>query len=129
MKLTIISGIILALIVLEIFMSIYLIYENSKPKNTNVCIVGKGCSSVQNSTYGTIGGIKLQYISIFAFIALLAMFFISQRLFLAGTIFGGLFSLYLITIQLFVLNQICSNCMMVDVTMIAITVLSIINIR
>ncbi len=119
-----ISILIILLIVLEITMSIYLIVESSKPKVTNVCTLGGSCNSVQTSPYGKIFGIKLPYLSLVAFIILLALFFISKKLFLAGAIAGGLFSLYLIIVQLLILKQICPNCMIVDTTMIIIAVLS-----
>jgi uncharacterized membrane protein len=124
-----ILGIVLiALILFEIVFSGFMSYKDLK-KKPNVCILGSSCDSVQNSSYGQIFGIKLPFIAIFAFILLLAVYFISPKLFLIGSSFGALGSAYLISIQFFVLKEICTNCMIIDAAMLLIFFLSILNFR
>jgi uncharacterized membrane protein len=116
--------ILIVLMVFEILISSYLIYEDKTKPVASVCIMGSSCESVQTSVYGKIFGIKLPYYALGAFSLLLLLFFISKKLYYAGTITGSLCSLYLIVIQLFVLKQICSTCMLIDITMFSILVLS-----
>lgn len=113
------------LIFIQIGLSAYLIYES----NTSgyICVVGESCDYVQNTQYGTMFGIKLAYLAIFAFVFLGLIYFVNRYLFLASSIVGALFSIYFISIQLFVLKQICSTCMLLDGTMIIIVILAIIN--
>jgi len=114
---------IFVLIVIEIGLSGLLANENSHA--TNFCIVGESsCNSVQNSSYGQIFGIKLPFIAIGAFIILLALFFLNYKLFLAGISVGVLVSLTLTGIELLVLKQVCSSCMLVNSIILLIGILS-----
>jgi uncharacterized membrane protein len=117
--------VLILLIILQIGLSAYLIYEANT--SAYICVVGQSCDYVQNTQYGTMFGIKLAYLSIFAFVFLGIMFFVNRYLFLISAIVGSLFAIYFISIQLFVLKQICSTCMLLDGTMIIIAILAIIN--
>lgn len=117
---------IILLILFEILLSAYLIYEDNK-KVSNICMIGNNCESVRDSSYGQIWGIKLPYYALFAFIILLLCYPFYKRIFFIGTVIGGLAALYLIIIQLFILKQICSLCMIVDITMILLLSLAIAN--
>ena len=74
--------VILLLIIVEILFSGWLVYKNLT--TADVCIIGDSCNGVQNSDFGEIFGIKLSYLGLFAFIALLIVFFLKKRLFLAN---------------------------------------------
>ena len=117
--------IIAALIIFEIIFSAWLIYEDSKKQN--VCFIGKTCDIVQSSDYGQIFGIKLPYLAIFAFTGLLILLYAKENWFMIATAIGALVSVYLIIVQLFILKQICTNCTIVDVTMLVIFGLSLKN--
>lgn len=121
-----INILIISLIILELIFSVYLIYEE-KTKVSNICIIGTSCESVRESSYGEIFGIKLFYISIVAFLILLLTYIYNKKIFLIECLIGSIFSLYLIFVQLFVLKQICSSCMIIDLIMIVILILGVIN--
>ena len=117
----ILNYIIIFLLIFEILLSLYLITKDlNKKQDQNICIIGKGCDIVQQSVYGQVFGIKLPFLAIFAFIILLILYFYNKKIFYFGIFLGTLFSLYLITVQLFILKHICSNCMIVDIIMILI---------
>ncbi len=118
--------VIIFFIVLEIALSLYLILNSSKP--VDVCIIGKSCDAVQSSIYGSILGIKVAYIAILAFILLLSFKFIHKKIFLFATCIGALIALYFISIQLFVLKQICSTCLIIDSIMVGILLLVLLEL-
>ena len=113
----------------EIAMAGFLVYKDMNPTKTNlnICIKGGSCESVQNSVYGSIFGIKLPVYGLIAFIILLGLYFLNKKLHLLTALIGMGISLTLISIQVFVLKQICSNCMIVDFTMITIFLISLVN--
>lgn len=84
-----------------------------------VCVAGGGCETVQKSTYSEIGGIPvalLGLLSYSAILALLAWDAPTARLVAATLAFVGfLFGLYLVALQLFVVDAICVWCMANDV--------------
>lgn len=121
----ILSIIIILLIVVEIVLSIYLLYDSAK--SLTLCIVGESCGFVQNSIYGSIFGIKLGYFAIVAFVILLAMKFINKKLFLILSALGASIAIYYISIQLFVLKAICSSCIIIDSIMLVIFALALIQ--
>ena len=115
--------IIFILIIVEICLSTYLIYDAQKIDY--LCIAGETCDFVQNSSYAYLFGVKLIYISIFAFLFLLVTFIFSKSIFALVSLIGACAAIYFISIQLFVLKAICSTCMIVDSTMILIGILAI----
>src|SRR3989339_475422 len=108
--------VILLLIIVEILFSGWLVYKNLT--TADVCIIGDSCNGVQNSDFGEIFGIKLSYLGLFAFIALLIVFFLKKRLFLVATSIGTAVAVYLMVVQLFVLKKVCVNCIIIDGIMI-----------
>ncbi len=127
------KGLILIFVIVEIFMSSFIIYESSNPNA--ICITGKNCGVVQNSEYSTFLGIKLSYIGLASSLLLLVIFILTEKnkikfkYFLYISIIGAFFCLYLIYIQFFVLKTLCSNCLIADTTMIIIAILSIYLIK
>jgi len=115
--------IILLLILVEIGMAIFLVYGDMN--NTGICLKGETCNQLQEGKYGSIFGIKLGYLALVAFIALIALFPLKKsRYFLAAASLGFLFAVFLIFVQLFVLHQICIVCMIIDPIMILIFILA-----
>ncbi|MFA6461996.1 MAG: vitamin K epoxide reductase family protein [Candidatus Woesearchaeota archaeon] len=115
---------ILVLVLLEVILSGVLVYQNLN--SSTPCLLGQPtrCSDVQGSSYGTLFGIKLPYLALFAFIGLLVTYFINSEVFFLGTIIGAAASAYLILVQIFVLKEACSTCLMIDSTMIVLFVTS-----
>jgi uncharacterized membrane protein len=118
---------IMVLIVLELVLAASLSYKAAY--NQNLCLFGEQikCSDVQNSSYGSLFGIKVSYIALLGFVGLLALFLIDELFFFIATFIGALGAAYFITIQVFVLKQTCSTCLLLDSTMILILVLVITN--
>lgn len=121
--------IIFFLIILEIFFTAFLVFIPSS--NSALCIFGSSCEDVQNSPYSHIFGIKLSQIGLVSFIFLLGLFFLASTnikhefWFLLASFLGALFALYFLFIQFFILNQICSNCLIIDFMAILIAILSV----
>lgn len=118
------KGLILILILAEICVSIFSVYESYT--GFTACFSGFNCKTVQSSAYASIGGIKLSWIGLIAFSVLLITFIlaykrnISYKLFWLGTIIGCIGAIYLISIQTFVLKTFCSSCLAIDALMIII---------
>lgn len=125
---TYLKKLVLLLIITEIFLSAFIIYEDYS--GTYKCITGD-CKEVQNSEYGQIFGIKVSVIGLTSFVALLGLWLLShkntkmQKLFLTATAIGALGAIYFISVQLFILKKICSNCIAIDITIIIIAILSL----
>jgi uncharacterized membrane protein len=132
----IIICLILAFLIL--FIS-YMIYSETKSSG-GVCIASDNpqfnCGSVQSSAYAFVFGIPVSYIGLGAIILLTIIFIFSEinfsykihakKLFFIGSIIGIISSIYFISIQLFVLKEICSMCMIVDSTIILLGIISVI---
>jgi uncharacterized membrane protein len=109
---------VILLILIEIGLSVWLIQKQGQ--EADVCIVGHSCQQVQATKYGSLFGIKLSVIGLTSFIILGISFFINRKLFLILSSIGALFSIYLVVIQLLILNQTCSSCIVIDSLMILI---------
>ena len=130
--------VIILLIMLTFFMSI------SSKNNDKFCLIDKNstlpsdCLNVQNSIYGNIFGISLSLFGFISFTLLFIMHLISNtkhkhskkfhNFFLIGVILGSAISIYFIYLQFFVLKMICTNCLIVDFSMILILLLVIYDI-
>ena len=127
------SKIIFILILLEIFLTSYLYY--SSPSDSAICLDESSCEFVQNSSYGYVYGIKVSLFGLIAFIILLSIYLLSIKnkkmfyLYLLMCLLGSIIAIYFIYLQLFVLKQICSNCMIIDGTMILIFIISLMDYR
>jgi len=118
--------VIFFLIIFEIMMCVILIYKDLN--GTGICLVGNNCNQVQETKYGSIMGIKLGYIALIAFVALIAIYPLKKsRYFLTAVGLGFLFAIFLILVQIFILNQICTSCMIIDFVMILIFILAFVG--
>ena len=84
-----------------------------------VCVAGGGCETVQESEYAEIAGVPVAALGLVAYsivLGLMAWDSPSARL-AAATIalVGLLFSMYLLVLQLFVIDAVCVWCMVNDV--------------
>ena len=84
-----------------------------------VCVAGGGCETVQESEYAEIAGIPVALLGMVAYavvLGLVAWDSPSARLGAAMLAFVGLaFSLYLLALQLFVIDAVCVWCLANDV--------------
>ena len=84
-----------------------------------VCVAGGGCKSVQQSAYAEIAGIPVALLGLIAYasvLGLVAWDTPNTRLGAAMIAFVGLaFSLYLLVMQLFVIDALCTWCVVNDV--------------
>ena len=84
-----------------------------------VCVAGSGCETVQESEYAEIAGIPVALLGVAAYasmVGLLAWDSPNARLAAATVAFVGvLFSMYLLALQLFVIDAVCAWCLVNDV--------------
>ena len=84
-----------------------------------VCVVGGGCETVQESEYAEIAGVPVALLGLVAYVVMLGLVAWDTegaRLAAATLAFVGLlFSLYLLALQLFVIDAICVWCLVNDV--------------
>ena len=83
-----------------------------------LCVAGGGCETVQESEYSEIAGVPVAVLGLGAYVAILGLIAwdsVSARLAAAGLAFVGfMFSLYLLALQLFVIDAVCIWCMAND---------------
>jgi len=84
-----------------------------------VCVAGGGCKTVQESEYAEIAGVPVAVLGLGAYVALLGLLLwdtATARLAAAAlALVGLLFSLYLVVLQLFVIDAVCVWCLASDV--------------
>ena len=84
-----------------------------------VCVAGGGCEKVQESEYAEIAGIPVALLGVGAYgsiLGLLAWDSANARLAAAAlALVGLLFSMYLLALQVFVIDALCAWCVVNDV--------------
>lgn len=84
-----------------------------------VCVAGGGCETVQGSEYAEIAGIPVALLGLGAYVALLGLLLwdsVTARLAAAMLgLVGFVFSMYLLALQLFVIDAVCVWCLANDV--------------
>ncbi len=111
-----------------------MVFENP---SSGFCASGSGCTNVQNSIYSKFSlfgmEFKLTEFAVLAFVILIVVYYlvykekVHYRFFLACSGIGAALAISFICIQLFVLKQICSNCMIVDTLAIIIFIIALIE--
>ncbi len=99
-----------------------------------ICTTGGGCETVQKSSYATIAGIPVAVLGLIGYsiiVALIAWDAPTARLGAATLAFVGLlFSGYLLIVQVFVIDALCTWCVINDVVIApALAVLTAIRLR
>jgi uncharacterized membrane protein len=102
--------------------------------STVLCVAGGGCETVQESEYAEIAGIPVALLGLGAWATILALVVwdsVGARLAAASLAFLGLlFSVYLLVLQLFVIEAVCIWCMANDVVIApALAVLTALRLR
>ena len=99
-----------------------------------VCVAGGGCETVQQSSYAEIAGIPVALLGLVSYtvvVGLVAWDTPNTRLAAAMiALVGLLFSLYLLAMQLFVIDAVCVWCLANDVLIApALAVLTALRLR
>ncbi len=99
-----------------------------------VCVAGGGCETVQESEYAEIAGIPVALLGLGSYLVvlgLLAWDSVTARLAAAMLALVGLvFSMYLLALQLFVIEAVCAWCLANDVVIApALAVLTALRLR
>ena len=99
-----------------------------------VCVAGGGCETVQKSVYAEIAGIPVALVGVVAYstvLGLLAWDVPNARLGAATIAFVGLlFSLYLLFLQLVVIDALCAWCLVNDIVFAPLlAVLTVLRLR
>lgn len=85
---------------------------------TVICVAGGGCETVQSSEYSEIAGIPVSVLGVVAYAVILALVAWDAplaRLGAATLSFVGLFfAVYLLVVQLFVIEAVCLWCLVND---------------
>jgi uncharacterized membrane protein len=84
-----------------------------------VCVAGGGCETVQESEYAEVAGVPVALLGLIAYAAILALVaWDSEQARLGAAMLalvGLVFSMYLLALQLFVIDAICVWCLANDV--------------
>jgi uncharacterized membrane protein len=103
-----------------ISLAAYLTYVHYQPKAL-ICTGSGGCETVQDSSYAIIAGIPVAVLGLVAWIAVFALTVWSSdlaRTLTAALAVGALaFAVYLVVLQLFVIDAICIWCMANDLVL------------
>jgi len=98
----------------------YLTYVHYQPAAL-ICSIGGGCETVQHSKYATIVGIPVAILGlafwIAAFVLVLWDSELARTLVLALALIGVAFSIYLVVLQLVVIDATCTWCMLNDLVL------------
>ena len=123
------KGLLFILIAVEVILSANIAYVNYQGLTS--CIIGSDCNIVQKSSYATIFGINVSLIGFIAFSLYFLIYLLThhdkihKNFFLTSSIIGSIFALYFIFLQLIIIKQICTICMIIDVLMILILSIAI----
>ncbi len=98
-----------------------------------LCLSGGGCETVQDSRYAKLAGIPVPVLGLAGYgsvLVLVALDGLRSRVLAAGIAAGGLaFSLYLLVIQLVVIDAVCSWCVGNDVVIALLAVAAALRLR
>ena len=99
-----------------------------------VCVAGGGCETVQQSSYAEIAGLPVALLGLMSYAVVLGLIVWDTpyaRLGAATLAFVGLaFSIYLLVLQLFVIDAVCVWCLANDVLIApALAVLTALRLR
>jgi len=117
----------------SIYMTIFKLTDNEK-----MCIGNGGCSKVNSSVYAEMYGIPVAVFGVGGYAVIAALLFMEeQNKFLKqnGTmvvfglaLFGFLFTLYLIYVELALIHALCPFCVTSQITMTILFILSIVRL-
>jgi uncharacterized membrane protein len=120
-------------LLVSIYMTIYKITLNNK-----MCIGSGGCETVNTSIYSSINGIPVAAVGIFGYVALLGILLLESKIaflksngsmvFFSIALIGFFFTLWLIYVEVALLDAYCPFCITSQITMTLIFILSVIRV-
>ena len=127
----------IGLTVLGLLVSIYMtIYKVTN--NESMCIGSKGCGIVNASLYSEINGIPVAAIGVAGYLSILALFFLEARpgffqenggmLLFGITLVGFLFTVWLVYVEVALLDAYCPFCITSQIAMTLIFILTVIRV-
>ena len=127
----------IALTIIGLLVAIYMtIYKVTN--NESMCIGSSGCSEVNSSRYSEINGIPVAVLGVLGYAAILALLFLEQRagvfqlngamMFFGVSLLGFLFTLYLIYVEVALIQAYCPFCLTSQAVMIIIFIISVIRL-
>lgn len=122
---------VIALSLVGIAIACYLTY--SRYADVGLACATGGCETVQGSRYSAVAGIPVAVLGLLGYAGILATtvrdtVFARAAAFALATI-GFAFGLYLLYVQLFVLDAICHWCLASDAVMTALFVVTLLRVR
>lgn len=116
---------LLSLFIIELGLSIYLIFETKRTEKIKIC--DGNCNAVLISEYNNFLGIKNTYLGILTFTILIALeitnFNLNNLLQSILLISSSLYSIYLIYIQKYKLKEFCKICVTLSILTFVTTIL------
>ena len=104
----------------------YLTYVHYKPAAL-ICSTGGGCETVQHSKYAVIAGLPVALFGLIAWVAAFLLVLwaseLARMMLVALALIMGGFAVYLVVLQLFVIDAVCTWCMINDVVLIPLLVI------
>ena len=99
-----------------------------------VCVAGGGCETVQESEYAEIAGVPVALLGLGSYLVVLGLLVWDTATARLGAVtialVGLLFSMYLLALQLFVIDAVCVWCLANDVVIApALAVLTALRLR
>jgi uncharacterized membrane protein len=127
----------IALVVIGLFVSIYMtIYKISG--NEGMCLGSGDCSTVNASRFSEVNGIPVAVVGIIGYVAILAFHLFENRntffrqnailLIFGMSLTGFIFTVWLVYVELALLNAICPFCVTSQVAMTLIFIIAIIRL-
>ncbi len=124
------------------FGNAYFVFTTARSGGTLPCFVVSGCAQVQNSSYSKLFGIPLSLLGSLYYIGLVILtIYLLLRVYHIKSLdsvkrllpwwmgyvgFGFVFSLYLTFLQIFVIQALCSSCLLSFLDSLIITTLALI---
>jgi uncharacterized membrane protein len=120
-------------LLVSVYMTIYKITSNDK-----MCLGSGDCSTVNASRYADINGIPVAFIGVIGYAAILGIGWLERRndffqengsLILFGvSLIGFLFTLWLIYVEIALIQALCPFCLASQITMTLIFILSVVRV-
>jgi uncharacterized membrane protein len=124
---------LLVVSVAGIALAVYLTYVHYQPRAL-ICTGSSGCETVQDSSYAILVGIPVAVLGLAAWIAVLVLTIwdsdLARTLTVALAVVALAFAVYLVVVQLFVIDAICIWCMANDLVLVPLlAVLAVLRLR
>jgi uncharacterized membrane protein len=101
--------------------------------DTSIICPTTGCATVQRSSYSELAGVPVAYLGVLGYGSILATTAsVKRHAAAAGAVLAlgaSMFAIYLLAIQLFVIDALCVWCVASDVVVFMLTALTIFRVR